>query len=80
MVKLLLDWTQGRYKGVKKKNLVLIVVGILYLLNPVDLIPDVLLGVGFLDDVAVFFKILHKIEDELDRYEDWLKIERGTGK
>lgn len=34
MVKLLLDWTQGRYKGVKKKNLVLIVVGILYLLNP----------------------------------------------
>ena len=80
MVKLLLDWTQGRYKGVKKKNLVLIVVGILYLLNPVDLIPDSLLGVGFLDDVAVFFKILHKIEDELDRYEDWLKIERGTGK
>lgn len=73
MVNLLIDWLKGNYKGVKKKNLLLIIVGILYLLNPIDIIPDFILGLGYLDDVAVFFSVLHRMQDELDQYEDWLQ-------
>lgn len=68
---LLKDSLLGRYRGVSKKNLALIVAGILYLVNPMDLLPDFILGVGFLDDVSVLMMILNRLSDELDHYREF---------
>lgn len=72
-IELVMDWAKGNYKGIKKRTLVKIVVAFLYLLNPIDIIPDVILGFGFLDDVYVFTKILKTIREELRHYEEWRK-------
>ena len=44
---------------------------LLYVLNPADVIPDLLLGVGYLDDATVVAFCLKLIERELQRYQDW---------
>ena len=47
------DTVQGRYKGLGKKNALMIVAGLLYLVNPMDIIPDFIFGIGFGDDLGV---------------------------
>ena len=65
------DYLHGNYKKVSKTSLLLIIGSLLYLLNPMDLVPDFLLGVGFLDDLAVFTYMIKKIRQELDKYRTW---------
>ncbi len=64
------DWIKGEYKDIPKGSLVLIIGGLLYLVNPIDLIPDFLIG-GFLDDAAVLAYVFKKIGDELVVYKAW---------
>ena len=44
---------------------------LLYVLNPADVIPDVIIGVGYLDDATVVAFCLKLIERELERYKQW---------
>ena len=41
------------------------------MLNPADLFPDFILGVGYLDDAAVIAFCLKLIDTELQRYIEW---------
>lgn len=49
----------------------MIISALIYLINPMDVVPDFLLGVGFLDDLSVFTYLIAKIKKELDKYEEW---------
>jgi uncharacterized membrane protein YkvA (DUF1232 family) len=66
---------EGRYQQVSKRNLVLAGLGVLYLVSPLDLIPDFLPG-GFADDAAIIAFVLKKVRGELVAFEAW---ERGPG-
>jgi uncharacterized membrane protein YkvA (DUF1232 family) len=48
-----------------KKQLILIAIGFIYLLSPVDFIPDFVPGLGNLDDGAVLAFILNKVFSEM---------------
>lgn len=69
--KLAKDTLTGRYRGLKKRNLFLIVAGLMYLVNPMDLVPDLLLAIGFADDVAVLMYVFKKLDQEIKAYEAW---------
>ena len=69
--KLAKDAITGRYRGLKKRNLFLIVAGLMYLVNPMDIVPDFLLAVGFADDVAVLMYVFKKLDYEIKAYETW---------
>lgn len=73
LFKLAKDSLKGNYKGLGKKNLVLIIAGIIYLVNPIDLIPDFLLGFGFADDLAILTYVISKLEEEIVSYRNWSK-------
>ncbi|OLS62017.1 YkvA family protein [Pseudomonas putida] len=64
-------WWRGEYRAVSPKALVTIVAGLLYFVSPLDAIPDWLLGVGFLDDIAVLGWVLKTVSDELDAFRAW---------
>jgi uncharacterized membrane protein YkvA (DUF1232 family) len=66
---------EGRYRQVSGKNLALAALGILYLVSPLDLIPDFLPG-GFSDDAAVITFIVRRLRTELAAFEAW---EREVG-
>ncbi|AGN78181.1 MULTISPECIES: YkvA family protein [Pseudomonas] len=68
---LCLAWWRGEYRAISPKALVTIVAGLLYFVSPIDAIPDWLLGVGFLDDIAVLGWVLKTVADELARFRAW---------
>ncbi|MFR8927386.1 YkvA family protein [Peptoniphilus senegalensis] len=68
---LVIDYSKGNYRDVKKIDILLIVAGFLYLLNPADIVPDFLLFFGFLDDLSVLTFIVKKLDKELEKYNDW---------
>lgn len=64
-------YIKGEYTSFSKSNLILIIIGFLYLVNPVDIIPDFIAGAGFLDDAAVFAYLLKMIQQEIDEFKIW---------
>ena len=61
---------EGTYRHLSKKNLALAGLGLLYLVSPLDVIPDFLPG-GFADDAAVIGFVIKKIRGELSLFEAW---------
>lgn len=74
MISMAQDFINGNYRAYNRKNIILIISGLLYLVNPFDLIPDFLIGIGFLDDIYVMKFIIKKITKEIDRYNAWKNI------
>lgn len=69
-LELIRDWLKGEYKNLSKSSVIMIIIGFLYLINPLDIIPDFIVG-GFLDDAAVLAYIFKKIKDEISEYKKW---------
>jgi uncharacterized membrane protein YkvA (DUF1232 family) len=59
------------YTGMPWQRQVLIVAGLLYFLTPIDLIPDFILGLGYLDDVAVIAWVIKAVQADLDAFLMW---------
>ena len=75
LLRLMRAYGDGRYRQVSGKNLALAGLGLLYLVSPLDVVPDFLPG-GFTDDAAVIGFILRKLRTELVAFEFW---ERSQG-
>lgn len=71
MFSMLQDYWQGNYREVPWRSIAAIAGALIYVLNPLDLIPDILLGVGFLDDAGVVAACLAFVESDLLRYAAW---------
>jgi uncharacterized membrane protein YkvA (DUF1232 family) len=68
----------GRYPGLAKSRIVLAALGLLYVLSPVDLMPEVLLGpFGLGDDALVTAWIVGALLGETDAFLRW-EAARGS--
>lgn len=65
------DYWAGRYREVPYWAISAGSLALLYVLNPADVIPDIIIGVGYLDDATVVAFCLKLIERELTRYKEW---------
>ncbi len=68
---LALAWWRGEYRVLSSQALLSVVAGLLYFLMPLDAVPDWLLGVGLLDDLAVLAWVLRTWDAELQAYRVW---------
>lgn len=71
MISMLKDVKNGNYKNIPWFTIATIVMALLYVLNPMDIVPDFIPGVGYIDDVAVLTMGVGWIESDLHRYLDW---------
>ncbi len=71
MLKMLKDYKKGIYHNVPWFTIASIVVALLYVLNPFDVVPDFIPGIGYVDDLGVFTIALRFVETDLHRYLDW---------
>jgi uncharacterized membrane protein YkvA (DUF1232 family) len=53
------------------RTVAVIAAALLYVLNPFDLIPDAIPGVGLLDDATVVGFALAMVEQDLEDYKAW---------
>ncbi len=70
------DSVKGNYK-LHPANVAMIGGGLLYFLLPVDLIPDFIPIVGYLDDLAVLTTIMNSLSGEINEYRIWKKKENN---
>ena len=71
MFSMLSDYWQGNYREVPWKSIAAIAGALIYVLNPLDAIPDLILGFGFIDDAGVVALCLKLVESDLLRYAAW---------
>lgn len=62
------DVFSGRYRDYSMTALITLVAGMVYVVSPIDIIPDFIPVVGFTDDITVFLFVLKSVNDELERY------------
>ncbi|TQI69859.1 uncharacterized membrane protein YkvA (DUF1232 family) [Gramella sp. Hel_I_59] len=75
MYGMLKDYRKGVYSKVPWFTIATVAFSFLYILNPLDIIPDFIPGLGYIDDMAIFTFGLRFIESDLHNYLDW-KIEK----
>ncbi|NMB15267.1 MAG: DUF1232 domain-containing protein [Gallicola sp.] len=74
---MLKDYFKGDYTQISKGKLALIIGGLIYIISPIDIIPEFILGFGFIDDFMIAGFILKKIDSVLEQYDFWRKGIRG---
>ncbi|MFQ5596682.1 MAG: YkvA family protein [Nitrospiria bacterium] len=71
LFRLVRAWHKGEYTEVPMKTIMLAISAVVYFVNPFDLVPDFLPGVGFIDDAAVIGFVLRSIKEDIDRFLAW---------
>lgn len=71
LLSLIKDCWHKEYRHVPRWTLAAVAFSLLYVLNPMDLIPDVLPGIGLIDDAAVLSLTLLMVEQDLYDYKAW---------
>ena len=73
--RLIKAYALGQYKDVPWKTMLLIVAAIIYFVNPLDLIPDLIPLTGLTDDFAVLLWVYNSVSNEIDKFLTWEKAQ-----
>ncbi|GHA19219.1 hypothetical protein GCM10008090_31270 [Arenicella chitinivorans] len=73
--RLLKRYAKGDYRDISKESLALLATSVIYFVMPIDLIPDFLLGLGFLDDISLLAWTVNALSQDLDRFTEWEKAQ-----
>jgi uncharacterized membrane protein YkvA (DUF1232 family) len=71
MLRLIRAYYRGEYRDVTESALVVIIAAIIYVVNPLDLIPDAIPALGFLDDATVLALAVRRTRQTLDDFMTW---------
>jgi uncharacterized membrane protein YkvA (DUF1232 family) len=71
LIPLIKDYWKGTYRDVSVKSIVIFIVALAYIISPVDLIPDYIIGLGQIDDAVILGLSLYFLEKDLMKYKQW---------
>ncbi len=64
-------YANGRYRKLPWASLVMALAAVLYFVNPLDLVPDFLFGIGLVDDMSVLAFALATMRRDLGDFQQW---------
>jgi len=71
LIPLIKDYWKGTYRDVSVKSIVIFVAALAYIISPIDLIPDYIIGFGQIDDAVILGLSLYFLEKDLRKYKEW---------
>ncbi len=71
LLAMLKDYTNGTYKEVPRSTVLAGAFALLYVLNPFDLMPDFIPGIGYLDDMSMVALVIGSIRRDIASYTRW---------
>jgi uncharacterized membrane protein YkvA (DUF1232 family) len=71
--RLIKAYALGRYREIPWKTLLLIVAAVIYFVNPLDLVPDLIPLTGLTDDFAVLLWVYNSVGNEIEKFITWEK-------
>ncbi len=66
-------YASGRYRNIPWKAVMTMLAAIIYFLNPIDLIPDFIPGLGLTDDFSVLLWVYSSMSTEINKFLEWEK-------
>lgn len=76
---LIKDWRAGNYRRALRWTIAAAAFALIYVINPFDIVPDVIPFVGAVDDASVIAACLMLIERDLFKYREWKIRQAGSG-
>lgn len=70
-IRLLKAYTRGEYRQVSTKSMLIGVAVLLYLVTPLDIIPDFIPGIGLLDDISLMAWFVDAFQKEISKFREW---------
>lgn len=64
-------YAQGNYRSVPTNVILSVTAALIYFLNPFDVIPDALVGIGLADDFAVVSFVINSVANEIRLFKAW---------
>ena len=71
LLRLMNAWVRAEYRDIPRATFVMVVAAILYFVVPLDVVPDFLLGLGYVDDVAVIGWVARQLRRDLEAFREW---------
>lgn len=71
LISLVRSYIKKEYTLISPASVVAVTAALLYVFSPIDIIPDVIPGIGFLDDAAVVAYLMKKLHEDLGAYREW---------
>lgn len=75
---MLKDYVSGKYKGIPWSTIAAIVFALLYLISPLDTIPDGIPILGLADDAAVLTFVFARLKEPIRNYRKWKNLQNET--
>lgn len=73
LLQMVKDYFKGNYREVPYWAIGAAALALFYVFSPLDAIPDLVPGLGYLDDATVLAFCLKLVETELEKYRQWRK-------
>jgi len=73
LVRMVRSYITGEYREIQGSTIISGLAVLLYVLSPVDLIPDFIPVLGFLDDLSLISWFVGKFQVEITHYREWEK-------
>ena len=71
LIPLIKDYWKGTYRDGSVKSIVIFAAALTYIISPIDLIPDYIIGFGQIDDAVILGLSLYFLEKDLRKYKEW---------
>jgi len=71
LVRMVREARAGRYRRLPQQTLIAVAAGLLYLINPFDLLPDMLPAIGLLDDATILAWVVSQVRNDLEHFRAW---------
>lgn len=71
--RLIKAYAAGQYRDIPWKSILLVLAAVIYFVNPIDLIPDMLPLTGFTDDFGILLWVYNTVSTEIDKFLTWEK-------
>jgi uncharacterized membrane protein YkvA (DUF1232 family) len=68
----------GHYREIPWKTLLIVVAAIIYFVNPIDLIPDLIPVAGLTDDFGILVWVYNSLSGEIEKFLAWEQSQLTT--
>ncbi len=71
MIRLIRAYHAGTYRDIPAPRLLIVVSAMIYFVSPLDVIPDWIPVLGYIDDAIIVGLALKTVRDDLDAFMEW---------
>lgn len=72
------SYVKKEYREIPFGTIVAIVAALAYFVSPIDILPDFIPGIGYIDDAAIVAFCFMNVKADLDHYRRWVKHKKST--